>query len=123
MSRVLIVDDDPSLAWIAQAALTRFGGHLVTTSSSADQALALLDREPFDVVLLDAMMPHVDGPDLLRTLREHPRLRDVPVVMLTALAADADRERFRALGARGLLTKPFDPRTLAANLAAILERG
>lgn len=120
MSRILVVDDDTSLAWIARASLQRFGGHEVETASSASAALAILAERSFDAVLLDAMMPGRDGGSVLEALRaigDHT----TPVIMLTARIADDDRARYAALGARGVIAKPFDPRTLAREIAKILE--
>ncbi len=120
MSRILVVDDDPSLAWITSAALTRLGGHEVHEATSAAEALQRLRDATFDVVLLDAMMPGLDGAGLLELLRVDPELARVPVVMLTARTADADRARFVELGARGVIAKPYDPKTLHLELERLL---
>jgi CheY-like chemotaxis protein len=76
---------------------------------------------PFDVVLLDVMMPGLDGPATLRRLRDGPLAAAVPVIFLTAKAAAADRERLCAIGAAGVIAKPFDPMALPGELERILE--
>jgi CheY-like chemotaxis protein len=73
-----------------------------------------------DAILLDVMMPDLDGPATLRRLQDDPRTSDIPVILLTAKAHDADRRSFATLGAAGMLTKPFDPMTLSKQVTAIL---
>ena len=82
--------------------------------------MALAERP--DAILLDVMMPGLDGPATVARLRENPLTRDIPVILLTAKAQTSDRRRFAALGVAGTLTKPFDPMTLTDQIAAILDR-
>jgi CheY-like chemotaxis protein len=119
--RLLLVDDEDDIRRIAALTLERLGGWEVEPAGSAADALAAAERGGFDAVLLDVMMPDVDGPALLERLR--PVLgADVPVVFLTAKVQAADVERLRGLGAAGVIAKPFDPMGLSGELAAILGR-
>jgi CheY-like chemotaxis protein len=120
--RLLIVDDDEDIRAIAQMSLERIGGWTVVAASSGQQALDLAAAAdgPFDAVLLDVMMPGLDGPSTLVRLREGPIDDNVPVVFLTAKIQPADRERLNALGAAGVIAKPFDPMRLPGELAAIV---
>jgi CheY-like chemotaxis protein len=115
--RLLLVDDEPDIRAIATMALERVGGHDVTAVGSAAEAVAAAERERPDAVLLDVMMPDVDGPVALERLR--PVIGEVPVIFLTA---KQDAERLRALGAAGVIAKPFDPLALADEVAAITGR-
>ena len=116
----LLVDDEDDIRRVARMSLERVGGWTVTDASSADEALAAAAAERFDVVLLDVMMPDVDGPSTLGLLR--PEIGDaVPVVFLTAKVQPADVTRLRELGAVGVIAKPFDPMGLPGELARLLE--
>ena len=89
-------------------------------ASGGDAGMALAIAEAPDAILLDVMMPGRDGPGTLALLKADPRTARIPVIFLTAKAMTAEIERLRALGAAGVLTKPFDPMTLAASVRAIL---
>jgi len=116
--RLLLVDDEPDIRAIASMALERVGGWDVTVAGSAAEAEAAVLQQRPDVVLLDVMMPEVDGPATLRRLR--PLLGDeTPVIFLTA---KADGARLLALGAAGVIAKPFDPLALPGEVAAITGR-
>ena len=118
--KVLVVDDESDIRRVARLGLTRLGGCQVAEAQSGSEALerALLDAP--DVILLDVMMPGQDGPSTLQALRADERTASIPVVFLTAKAMPAEVERLTSLGARGVLTKPFDPRTLADQIRALL---
>jgi CheY-like chemotaxis protein len=117
--RLLLVDDEDDIRRIAALTLERLGGWEVTPAGGADDALAAAHGGGFDAVLLDVMMPDVDGPALLERLR--PVIGPaVPVVFLTAKVQPADVERLRGLGAAGVIAKPFDPMELSGELAAII---
>jgi CheY-like chemotaxis protein len=114
----LLVDDEDDIRRVARMSLERVGGWTVTDASSADEALAAAQTERFDAVLLDVMMPDVDGPSTLGLLR--PIIgADVPVVFLTAKVQPADVTRLRELGAVGVIGKPFDPMGLPGELARL----
>jgi two-component system OmpR family response regulator len=119
--RVLLVDDDDSIREIARLSLERVGDWEVVPAASGQEAVeAAAARGPFSLVLLDVMMPGLDGPTTMARLRTGPLPTEVPVVFLTAKLQPTDRERLRALGAVGVIAKPFDPMTLAAELDEIL---
>lgn len=121
MSRhVLLVDDDPDIRLVAGAALTQVAGWQVSEASSGPEGVALARNGPPDAVLLDLMMPEVDGRATLRRFQEDDRLRHVPVIVLTTNAAGFDTDELFRLGARGVLAKPFDPFTLHRQVAALL---
>lgn len=113
---VLVADDEPHIGRIVQLKLER-GPYRVTLVPDGREALQrLADDDPIDVVLLDIMMPHVSGLDVLARLREMPERQDVPVIILTAKGQDADRERAMELGATDFWTKPFSPSKLLARI-------
>jgi CheY-like chemotaxis protein len=118
--KVLVVDDEADIRQVARLALGRVGGMQVVDTGRSDEAVDLAAREKPDAILLDVMMPGLDGPGALGALRADARTEAIPVVFLTAKAMPAEIQRLRALGAVGVLTKPFDPMTLAAALRAIL---
>jgi two-component system, OmpR family, response regulator len=116
---VLLVDDEDDIRRLARMSLERVGGWTVTDAGSAGEALAAAREQRFDAVLLDVMMPDVDGPGTLALLR--PVIGpDVPVVFLTAKVQPADVARLRELGAAGVLAKPFDPMGLPGELERLL---
>lgn len=117
--RLLLVDDEDDIRLIARMSLERIGGWEVIDAGSADEALDAARAGPLDAVLLDVMMPGVDGPatlELLRPVIGHA----TPVIFLTAKTQAADREHLSDLGAAGLIAKPFDPMTLSDEVAARL---
>jgi two-component system OmpR family response regulator len=118
--KVLVVDDEPDIRRIARLGLTRVGGMEVVEASNGAEGLIRAKEDHPDAVLLDVMMPAVDGPTTLARLREDPATAGIPVVFLTAKAIAAEVDRLKALGAAGVLTKPFDPMTLARDLRAAL---
>lgn len=120
--RLLLVDDDDSIRQIAQISLQRVGAWTVVAAPSGQAALEAAEADgPFDLVVLDVMMPGLDGPTTMERLRAGPLAAEVPVVFLTAKLQPIDRERLRRLGAAGAIAKPFDPMALPAELDRILE--
>jgi CheY-like chemotaxis protein len=118
--RVLVIDDDPSIREVAALALSAFGGHEVTTAVDGAEGIKLARRVHPDAILLDVMMPSVDGPTVLARMRAVDVLRDVPVVFLTAKVGAQDMSRLDGLGAVAVIPKPFNPVTLARQLADAL---
>jgi CheY-like chemotaxis protein len=118
--KVLLVDDEPDIRRVAKLGLARVGGMEVVEAANGTEALARAKEDKFDAVLLDVMMPVLDGPSTLARLREDPATAGIPVVFLTAKAIAAEVDRLKSLGAAGVLTKPFDPMTLARDLKGVL---
>jgi two-component system OmpR family response regulator len=121
--RLLLVDDAPDIRAIACMSLERVGGWTVVPVASGEEALEMARGDaPFDAVLLDVMMPGMDGPATLAGLRAGGLGANVPVVFLTARTQSADRERLSALGAAGVIAKPFDPLTLPEQLERLIAQ-
>ncbi len=120
--RLLLVDDEEAIREIAKISLERVGDWEVVAVASGEAAVeaASVAAESFDAVLLDVMMPGLDGPAALERLRDGPLAAAVPVIFLTAKVQPADRERLLSLGAAGVLAKPFDPMTLPQDLDRLL---
>lgn len=113
LQRVLYVEDEPDIQAVARLALEVVGGLTVKTCSSGEQALNEAPGFAPELVLLDVMMPGMDGPGTLKALRELPSLAAVPVVFMTAKVQPQEVAHYTALGALGVIAKPFDPMTLA----------
>ena len=120
--RVLYVDDEPDIREVATMSLGLDPEIEVRDVSSGSDALTTLENREFapDIVLLDVMMPGMDGPTTLKKLREIPEGESLPVIFMTARAQTFERNRLLELGAIGVIPKPFDPMTLASQLRAIL---
>ena len=118
--RVLVVDDDEAIREVARAALELVGGWQVTTADSGQDAYAIaLAIEP-DAMLLDVMMPGHDGPATVASMRADPVTRDIPVIFLTAKNPSGGAQAWREIGLAGVIPKPFDPMTLATEIARLL---
>jgi two-component system alkaline phosphatase synthesis response regulator PhoP len=118
--RVLIVDDEDDIREVARISLHLVGGWEVLTARSGAEGIATAGRERPDAILLDVMMPDLDGPATFQRLQADEATRDIPVILLTAKVQAADRRRFTDLGVRGVIAKPFDPMTLSREIAQIL---
>lgn len=119
--RIVVVDDEPSVRMICRFNLVAAGME-VREAVDGSQALSTIRDEVPDLVLLDVMMPNLDGWEVARALQSDPRTRELPIVFLTARAEQTDRARAAELGAVGYLLKPFDPVALPSTLESILER-
>ena len=120
--KVLIVDDDADIRSIARLSLSRVGGMDVIKAASGVEGVRKAQEEKPDVILLDMMMPTMDGLETLAALRSQPATALTPVIFLTAKAVGDEVERMTALGAAGVLIKPFDPRTLSEDVRALVNR-
>ncbi|QQL44984.1 response regulator transcription factor [Sulfuriroseicoccus oceanibius] len=121
MSRILIVDDEPDLVDLLTFNIES-AGHTVATASNGLEALEAMDKSRPDAVLLDMMMPHMDGIATLKEMRKRPGFAGIPVIMLTARSAVEDRIKGFESGADDYLSKPFDSKELQLRLAAVLRR-
>jgi two-component system alkaline phosphatase synthesis response regulator PhoP len=121
MQTILIVDDEAGILAIARDYLDR-AGFRTLTASDGHQALRLARSERPDLIVLDLMLPGVDGLDITRTLRTDPLTRGVAIIMLTARVDELDRLLGLELGADDYITKPFSPRELVARVRAVLRR-
>jgi phosphate regulon transcriptional regulator PhoB len=119
--RVLIVEDEPDIRDLLVFHLQREGYHVIHARTGAE-ALRLVRAEPPDLVLLDLMLPEVDGLEVCRRLRQDPATRALPIVMLTARGDEVDRVLGLELGADDYVVKPFSPRELVARVRAVLRR-
>jgi CheY-like chemotaxis protein len=118
--RILYVDDEPLMRSVAEASLRREPAFEVRSVASGAEALREVEAWRPDLVMLDVVMPGMDGPAVLAQLRQREHAGDLPVLFITARARPEDAERFAALGAWGTIAKPFDPLTLAATVRGYL---
>jgi len=116
---ILLVEDDPDIRAIATLSLEALGGFGVTSAASGPEALAVVHALAPDLILLDYMMPGMDGGEVLATLRADPRLRDIPVAFMTAKVRPEDVIRLKSLGAVAVVAKPFDPGELPDELKRV----
>ncbi len=121
MKTILVVEDDADILSLVTAKLTQSGHHVVAERDGEAGLAAARSISP-DLVILDWMLPRRTGLEVCVELRADEALGDVPVIMLTARAQEADVERGFAAGADDYVTKPFSPRELAARVSALLER-
>ncbi len=121
--KVMIVDDDDDAREIFGLGLTEGAGWSVVYASSGLEALEVFQRERPDVVLMDVMMPGIDGFTTMTRLRALPTGTDVPVIFITAGAGPDEHRRVRELGAHGVIDKPLDPWALAGHVRRLLAGG
>jgi len=117
--KVLIIDDDPDIRLLAVAFLSG-GGMTVLEAGSGEEGVALAERESPDVILLDAVMTGMDGPATFAALRGRDTTASIPVIFLTGLAGEDERQRLEQLGACGVLTKPFKTSALGSTVLELL---
>ena len=116
---VLLAEDDPDIQLVARLALKR-AGFVVRVVGNGREALAAIREDPPDVVLLDWMMPELDGPDTCLQLKSDPATSHIPVIFLTAKSQEAEIQRGLSLGAAGYVTKPFDALQLGQHVKDIV---
>jgi CheY-like chemotaxis protein len=120
MHTILIVDDEEDIRAVAALSLETIEGWTVhTATSGADGVQRAMQLRP-DAILLDVMMPEMDGPTTFQRLQQEPLTKDIPVLLLTAKVQGADQRRFAGLGVAAVLSKPFDPLTLGTEIATAL---
>lgn len=119
--RVLHVDDEPDIREVVEMSLGLDPGLSLRSVGSGSDALKEVEQWQPDLILLDVMMPVMDGPATLARLRETPAAAEIPVVFMTARAQTRELEHFRSLGAAGVIAKPFDPMTLSVSVRGYLK--
>ena len=122
LNRILMVEDEPDIQAVAQIALETVGGLQVEMCSSGKEALDRVLAYAPDLILMDVMMPGLDGPSTLQTLRANPETAGFPVIFMTAKVQSHEIARFIDLGALGVIAKPFDPMTLASTIRSLWEK-
>ncbi|MBI1417462.1 MAG: response regulator [Limimaricola sp.] len=122
LESVVFVEDDPDIFLLIELALSRLGGFTVKGFQSGAEAVAHAAASKPQLVLLDVMMPDMDGPTTMKELSSQPGFADTPMVFMTAKINPSDVDRLYAMGAAAVLTKPFDPMTLADELRKIWTR-
>lgn len=119
--KILLAEDDPSVQAIALLALTRVGKHEVRAVANGQEALEAVATETFDLILLDVMMPIMDGFEACRQLKSNTATKDMPVIFLTAKAQVYEVQHGISVGAVGYILKPFDPMTLHKQIEEVLK--
>ncbi len=119
--RILLIEDDPDIQRMVQLSLRFQGGHEVSVASGGQEGIAKAEQEKPDLILLDVMMPEMDGYETCRRLKANPATASIPIVFLSARAQQSEIQKGRELGAIGYLVKPFDPMTLSDQLQEMLR--
>lgn len=122
LERILYVEDEPDIQAVAKLALEAVGGFTVEICSSGQEALDKAPSWAPQLILMDVMMPGMDGPSTYRKIREIPSLCNTPVIFMTAKVQPSEMLEYEAMGALGVIPKPFDPMTLASNVNAVWAR-
>jgi len=116
LKKILYVEDEPDIQEVAKIALESVGGFLLKVCSSGEEALKNAEEFAPQLLLLDVMMPGMDGPTTLAELRKLATIVDVPAIFMTAKVQPQEIEHFKSLGAIDIIAKPFDPMTLATTI-------
>jgi len=119
--KILVVDDDPAMLLVASIALEQVGGFEVLLARCGLEAIECARQNQPDAILMDLVMPDVDGSDVLQTLRAHESTVKIPVIFHTAKTDPSEIRSMLALGAKGVLGKPSDPAAMAEEIERILE--
>lgn len=122
LERVYYVEDEADIRLIAELALTQVGGLQLKMSDSGTTAIEDIDAFQPQLILLDVMMPGMDGPATLKHIRKQTRFDKIPVVFLTAKVQANEVEELKSLGAHGVISKPFDPMKIADELKLLWEK-
>jgi DNA-binding response OmpR family regulator len=119
--KILVIDDEDGIREIIQICLEAAAGWDVFTAASGSEGLATAQTEQPDAILLDVMMPDMDGPTTFRQLQAHAATKDIPTILLTAKAKISEQQQFIDLGVTGVITKPFKAQDLVNQICAILN--
>lgn len=120
--KILVIEDDDVIRGIICTTLSQMGDMEVVDANKGELGIQKALSEKPDAILLDVMMPVMDGVSTMNALRNEADTKDIPIIFLTAKAMKSEVQRLKDLGAAGVLTKPFDPRTLSSAVKAILEK-
>jgi len=120
MRRILIIDDEDDIREVAALSLEATAGWHILTARSGAEGIAVATAQHPDAILMDVMMPGVDGPTTFRNMQAIPEIASIPVLLLTAKVQGVDQRRFNSLGVVSVLFKPFDPLTLAQQISDAL---
>ncbi|MBK9201344.1 MAG: response regulator [Candidatus Obscuribacter sp.] len=123
IERIMLIDDDASIRKIAAVTLERVGKWQVKTADGGLSGLAMAAEFKPDVILLDVMMPGMDGPATYKLLKEDPAVTNTPVIFMTAKVQGQELESYSQLGVQGVISKPFNPLTLPAEIEALVNGG
>jgi len=118
---ILLVDDEQDIRRVAELSLTRIGNYSVILASSGEEALKILNNEKPDIILLDVMMPGMDGLSVLNSIKSDSTINEIPVVFITAKVQAHEKQQFINNGAVGIIEKPFDPIALSEQVGAYLN--
>jgi len=119
--RILVVDDEPDIVELVTYNLKKEGFD-VSSAFDGEAALSKIKKETFDFIILDLMLPGIQGMELCRMIRNDPRTRNIPIIMLTAKGEEVDRILGLEIGADDYMTKPFSPRELIARVRTVMRR-
>ena len=122
LNKILYVEDEPDIQAVAQIALEGVGGFALHICSSGQEALEVFESFAPDMLLLDVMMPGMDGPSTLKAIREYSKGSDIPAIFMTAKVQPAEVAEYKALGAMDVIPKPFDPMMLAEQVRSIWQK-
>jgi CheY-like chemotaxis protein len=122
LSRILMVEDEPEIQMVARISLEAVGGFQVEMCSSGLEALERVGSVAPDLILMDVMMPGMDGPTTLQALRANPATSGYPIIFMTAKVQSHEISKYIDLGALGVIAKPFDPMSLASSVRTIWEQ-
>lgn len=120
--KILIIDDEEDFRTITASCLGLLGGAEVVEANCGSMGIRRAEQEQPDVILLDLMMPEMNGIDTLKNMRKNPSIQDIPVIFLTTKGMFEEFAELRELGALAVLTKPFDPMTIGDQIREILEQ-
>lgn len=120
MRSILIIDDEDDIREVAALSLEATAGWRVLTASSGIEGIVVAAEQQPDAILLDVMMPGIDGPTTFRNMQQDPLIAHIPVLLLTAKVQGVDQRRFVGLGVAAILFKPFDPLTLSTQISEAL---
>lgn len=120
MRKILIIDDEDDIREVAALSLEAIAGWEILTASSGAQGILIAAAQQPDAILMDVMMPEVDGPTTFGLMKQNPAVAGIPVLLLTAKVQGVDQRRFANLGVSAVLFKPFDPLTLAQQISDAL---